>query len=195
MTNAHFERIDQYRDIESVNHHAEALAHGLATEEVVLAGLRTMSRDNARTPVQWDASRHAGFTTGEPWIEVNPNHVTVNAAAQRDDPRSVLHHYRRLIELRHTEPAVALGDFAMLAPHDEAVYAFTRRLGGTELLVLGNFTGAEQAVPVGEAVTTAWADAELVLHNAGADDDAGPARGVAVPLGPWEARVYRRRIR
>ena len=88
-----------------------------------------MSRDNARTPMQWDAAPHAGFTTGTPWIAVNPNHTEINAEAARADPDSVFHHYRRLIELRHAEPVVAHGDFTMLLPDDERVYAFTRRLG------------------------------------------------------------------
>ncbi len=91
--------------------------------------------------MQWDAGAHAGFTTGTPWLAVNPNHRAINAEAARADPASVFHHYRRLIALRHTEPAVVEGDFTMLLPDDEQVYAFTRRLGDVELLVLGNFSG------------------------------------------------------
>jgi len=184
MTNAHFERIEEYRDIESLNHYAEVLTHGLAGESALLEALRAVSRDNARTPVQWDATEHAGFTTGEPWIAVNPNYRQINAAAQHDDPGSVFQYYRRLIELRHTEPAVALGDFTMLLADDEAVYAFLRRLEGTELLVLGNFTGQEQVVALADAA--AWAGAELVLGNY--PEVAGPD----LPLRPWESRVYRR---
>ena len=187
MTNAHFERIDDYRDIESLNHYAEAIAHGLSDQDTLLEALRAVSRDNARTPVQWDATTNAGFTTGAPWIAVNPNHVEINAAAQYDDPSSVFGHYRRLIELRHTEPVVALGDFTMLLPDDEAVYAFRRRLGSTELLVLGNFTALEQKVTLDGALddAQAWAGADLVLGNY--PDDAR----ADLPLRPWEARVYR----
>ena len=97
----------------------------------------------------------AGFTTGTPWIEVNPNHVEVNAAAQYDDKDSVFTHYRRLVDLRHSEPAVAYGDFTMLLEDDPHVYAFTRRLEGTELLVLGNFTGETR--PVDLPLDTDWA--------------------------------------
>jgi oligo-1,6-glucosidase len=183
MTNAHFTRIDQYRDIESVNHYAEAQQYGWTTPEQTLAALAAMSRDNARTPVQWDDSPHAGFTTGEPWIEVNPNHRDINAAAQDDDPTSVLAHYRRLITLRHGEPAVALGDFTMLLPDHEQVYAFTRTLGGTSLLVLVNVSGESQVVELPDAA--AWAGAELVLGNL----DGDPAADA--PLRPWEARVHR----
>jgi oligo-1,6-glucosidase len=180
MTNAPFHGLGDFRDIESLNHYAEAVAAGAPPEDV-LAAMRLVSRDNARTPMQWDASEHAGFTTGTPWIAVNPNHAEVNAAAARADPDSVFHHYRRLIELRHTEPAVALGDFTMRLPDDERVYAFTRHLDGVELFVLGNFSAAEVAVPEARE----WASAELVLGNCPAPDDHGTVH-------PWEARVYRR---
>jgi oligo-1,6-glucosidase len=189
MTNAHFERIDQYRDIESVNHYAEALAHGQADEGSLLEALRAVSRDNARTPVQWDASENAGFTTGEPWIAVNPNYPQINAAEQYDNPSSVFHYYRSLITLRHAEPAVALGDFTMLMPDDEAVYAFLRRHGQTELLVLGNFSPEPRPVLISDAA--AWTGAQLVLCNIVGGAVTGAS---SLPeLRPWEARVYRRR--
>ena len=187
MTNTPFAGIEAFADIEAINAYAEAVADG-ADPEDVLRGLREMGRDNARTPMQWDASEHAGFSTGTPWIPVNPNHREINAQAAVADPDSVFHHYRRLIELRHAEPAVALGDFTMLLEDDPLVYAFTRRLEDTELLVVANFSGEEDVaadVPDAEA----WAGAELLLTNlAGAD----PGRLV---LAPWEARVYRRTAR
>jgi oligo-1,6-glucosidase len=178
MTNAPFDRIEAFRDIESLNHYAEAVADG-DDPDTVLAGLRAMGRDNARTPMQWDASEHAGFTTGEPWIPVNPNHTEINADAALADPDSVFHHYRRLIELRHSEPVVAHGDFTMLLADDERVYAFTRRLAGVELLVLGNFSGETTAVELPEA------GGDLVLGNY-------PDAGEELVLRPWEARVLRR---
>jgi oligo-1,6-glucosidase len=155
MANAPFSSIDDFRDIESLNHYRDVVGTGRAEPDAVLAALRAMSRDNARTPMQWDASPSAGFTTGEPWIPVNPDHVEVNVAAQRDDPDSVLAHYRRLIRLRHEEPAVVEGDFTMLLPHDERVYAFTRRLADVELLVLGNFSA--DVVPARVPDASAWA--------------------------------------
>ena len=112
----------------------------------MLRALRTMGRDNARTPVQWDAGPHGGFTTGEPWLPVNPNHTEINAEAERADPDSVFHHYRRVIELRHALPVIADGDFTMLLADDERVYAYMRALDGVELLVLGNFSGDESIV-------------------------------------------------
>ena len=190
MTNVPFAALADFRDIESLNHHVAAVARG-EDAEAVLAGLRAKGRDNARTPMQWDASPHAGFTTGTPWIAVNPNHVEINAASQVDDPHSVFSHYRRLIALRHDEPVVAHGDFTMLLPDDDAVYAFTRRRrddprGDVELLVLGNFSGAPRQVAV-----DGWDDAECVLGNY--PDAAHPCgKGDPGALRPWEATVHRR---
>jgi oligo-1,6-glucosidase len=167
MTNARFASIDEFRDVESRNHYAEAVGAG-ADPETVLASLRAASRDHARTPMQWDASKHAGFTTGTPWMPVNPNYTEINAQAALADPDSVLHHYRRLIELRHTEPTVAHGDFHMLLADHEQVYAFTRRHGDTELLVLGNFSGGSVTVDIPDAA--GWLGAELVLTNIPAAD-------------------------
>jgi oligo-1,6-glucosidase len=187
MTNHPFGPIDEFRDIESVNHYAKAVGLG-ADPDRVLESLRSRGRDNARTPMQWDDSANAGFTTGDPWLPVNPNHSEVNAAAQKADPTSVFHHYRRLIELRHEVTAVALGDFTLLLPDDEAVYAFTRSLDGVELLVAANFSGE----PVDTDLDlTAWADAELLLDNV--EPTGGAAEGAwSGRLEPWQALVLRR---
>lgn len=118
MTNALFTSIGDFRDIESLNHYAEAVDGG-ADPARVLAGLRAMGRDNARTPMQWDASPHAGFTSGTPWIPVNPNHTEVNAAAAYDDPASVFHHYHaadRAAALRTGRGARRLHDAAAGRP-------------------------------------------------------------------------------
>jgi oligo-1,6-glucosidase len=116
---------------------------------------------------------------------VNPNHREINAQAAHADPESVLHHYRRLIELRHSEPAVVHGDFTMLLEDDERIYAFLRRFEAVELLVVGNVSGEAAVADVPDAA--AWAAAELVLANVPV------AQGADLSLGPWEARVYRRR--
>ncbi len=180
MTNSVWPGIDAFRDIESINHFSEAIAAG-ADPEATLDAIRPASRDNARTPMQWNAGPGAGFTTGTPWIALNPNFDRINTEQAIADPDSVWHHYRRLIELRHTEPVVALGDFTMLLPADEHIYAFLRRLDEVELLVLGNFSS--ESVDAGE-VGDGWASAEVLL---GEPDPAG-----GLGLGPWEGRVYRR---
>lgn len=183
MTNMSFGAISDYRDIEVLNHHREATTHLGHTDADVLAALAPLNRDNARTPVQWDATRHASFTTGAPWIAVNPNANHINAAAQTGDPGSVYNFYRQVIDLRHTEAAVSHGDFTMLMPEDEHVYAFTRTIPGTALLVLGNFSGTDQQVALGGD----WDTAEPVLGNY--PGTAASATGV---LRPWELRVLRR---
>ena len=185
MTNAHLTSLDDYRDIEAVRYAEQTRALGHVSEDRVLAGLAAMSRDNARTPVQWDASPHVGFTTGEPWLPVTANHRSVNAEAERADPSSVFHHYRRLIALRHEDPVVRLGDFTMLLPDHPHVYAFTRELDGDALLVLGNFGGEPQEVEVDGR----WDGATVVLGNLA--EPAVPSAG-RVRLAGWEAVVLRR---
>src|SRR5215217_4947817 len=162
MTNAPFASIDDFRDIQALNHYAEAVGTG-AEPETVLAALRIGSRDNGRTPMQWDDTENAGFTSGTPWLAVNPNHKEINAQAEITDYDSVFHHYRRLIELRRTEPAVAYGDFHMLLADHNQVYAFTRGYGTTELLVLANFSGEPATIEVPEA--NRWKGTELILAN------------------------------
>ena len=181
MTNAPFAGVEDFRDIESVNHFHVATERGLDPDDV-LDGLRYKSRDNARTPMQWDDSPHAGFTTGEPWLAVNPNHTEINAAAQVDDEDSVFHHYRRLIALRHDEPCVAHGDFTMLVPEHEQLYAFTRTLDDVRLTVVANLSDEDGLVPSVEGVAVSG---EVVLTNE--SSDVAPD----APLGPWAARVVR----
>lgn len=139
MTNFPFESFEQFRDVESLNWIAEARAAG-TDDATILDALRARSRDNARTPMQWDATAHAGFTNGEPWIAVNPNHRQVNASLAVADPDSVFHHYRRLISLRHELPVVVDGDFRLLMPDDPSIFAFVRSLGAERLLVVANLS-------------------------------------------------------
>lgn len=182
MANSPWSGVDDFRDLESVNHFHQAVAAGADPEQVMVA-LRRKSRDNARTPVAWDASPHAGFTTGEPWLPVNPDHREVNVAAQEDDPASVLAHYRRVVALRHEEPVVAHGDFTLLLPDHEQLWAFTRHHDGRTLTVVANCSGSP-VDPVAAGVPLAD-DGEVVLDNEG-----GSAAPTAV-LGPWAARVVR----
>jgi oligo-1,6-glucosidase len=179
MANYPFATVDDFRDIESINHFATALVAG-EEPAAVLAAVRRMSRDNARTPVQWDASPTAGFTTGTPWLPVNPDSVEWNAERQQKDPHSVLAHYRRLIALRHENATVALGDFAMLLTDHEDVYAFTRSLEAEVLLVVCNLS--RTTYPLAGLLPQA-VETELVLGNLAVAD--------LTVLRPWEARVLR----
>ncbi|MGA8994718.1 MAG: alpha-glucosidase [Nocardioidaceae bacterium] len=180
MTNAGFTEIGQYRDIESVNHHAEAIGLGAVADDLMLA-LATKSRDNARTPMLWDDSEHAGFTTGEPWLPANYNKGEINAAAAVADPGSVFHHYRRLVELRHAEPVVAEGHFELLLPEHEQVWAFTRSLGEERLLVLANCSSQPAVVEKDSLPEVTGAELLLGTHPG----------GTGLELAPWESRVLR----
>ena len=133
MTNAGFTSLDQYQDLESINlYHQRVDQVHEQDPESMMAALAYMSRDNARTPMQWDSTKFAGFTAPyapkEPWLAVNPNRDKVNAKTELRDPDSVLAFYRELIRLRHTNPVVAAGDFALLDPDADQIYSFTRSL-------------------------------------------------------------------
>ena len=138
MTNANFTRLDQYRDVESLNHFQILRDKGMS-EESVYNILKVHSRDNSRTPMQWDATAQGGFTTGEPWISVNPNTATINAQAQVEDKDSIFAHYQALIRLRHTYDVFAQGDFSPLTPDHPAVLAYQRKYQGQELICVSNF--------------------------------------------------------
>jgi oligo-1,6-glucosidase len=185
MTNVPFAGVDDLRDIESLNHFAQATSLGEDGDEV-MASIRLVGRDNARTPMQWTAAAHAGFTTGRPWIEANPNHVSINAAEEVADPTSVFHHYRRLISLRHTDATVAFGDFTMLLPDHPTVYAFLRSDSEHQLLVIANFGAEDTAIDVADA--EAWASAEVVVRSGGSPTTVSSP----LTLGCWEARVLHR---
>ncbi|OUN23055.1 alpha,alpha-phosphotrehalase [Pseudoflavonifractor sp. An85] len=138
MSNANFTSLDQYRDVESLNHYQILRDKGMS-EESVYNILKVHSRDNSRTPMQWDATAQGGFTTGEPWISVNPNTATINAQAQVEDKDSIFAHYQALIRLRHTYDVFAQGDFSPLTPDHPAVLAYQRKIPGQELICVNNF--------------------------------------------------------
>ncbi|MCD2442032.1 alpha-glucosidase [Agromyces sp. SYSU K20354] len=185
MTNMPFSSIDQFRDIESLNYYREAtVAGGRAQAAEVLAGIARGGRDNARTPMQWSSDPNAGFTAGEPWIPVNPNHADINAAAQRDGNRSVFAWYRGLINLRHTEPVVIDGAFDLLLPEHPQLFAYTRTNEDTALLVVANCSN--DSAPLDAALVTAWGSAETILANNVGD------RRLPLLMLPWEVIVLKR---
>ena len=179
MTNYPFTDVGQFVDVESLNYYHQAVDQQGLDPRMVLMALEAVGRDNARTPMQWDGSDQAGFTTGTPWLAVNPNHDRINAAAQVGDPESVFSWYQRLIDLRHRDPVVRDGRFELLLPADPQVYAFTRTLGDDRLLVVANFGGEPVLVPL-------EMDGEIVLCNY--REPVGP------DLRPWEIRVFRQRV-
>jgi oligo-1,6-glucosidase len=186
MTNVRFPSIDDYRDIETLNMYQEFVHDRGVDPAIVMATIHAKSRDNARTPMQWDDSPNAGFTTGTPWIGVNPNSMEINVRDALADPDSVFHYYKKLIRLRKENPVVVLGRYDLLLEAHEEIYAFTRTHGSDRLLVILNFTANRPvfALPAG----IAYSGKDLVISNYEVD----PAEDIALlTLRPYEARVYR----
>ncbi|MFT3862476.1 alpha-glucosidase [Micropruina sp.] len=180
MTNAPLTQIEHYLDVESLNYATQAAAAGVP-EEQILRSLARKARDHARTPVQWDQSPHAGFTTGVPWMGVNPNYRQINAEAARRDPDSVFGHFQRLIRLRHTDEVVREGHFVLLLPEHDQLWTFTRSLGDRVLLVIANCSSTPAELPPGALPNLDQAMLLLGTHP----DSAGGT------LAPWESRVLR----
>ncbi len=190
MVNSPFAVIGDYRDIQALNYYAAAAAAGGVDLAALLVAMRKRSRDQARTPVQWDASPQAGFTTGTPWIAVNPDYPEVNAAAEVGQPDSVFEHYRKLIELRHDDPVVTDGAFELLLPEHPAIWAFLRRGHDAELLVAANFSA--NVVSAALPLEADWAGAAVVLTNL-AEPEPNPLQPPPdLKLRPWESVIWRR---
>lgn len=139
MTNPHFDNIDQYRDVESLNIYHEKIAKGMDKAEI-LAILASKSRDNSRTPMQWDDSLNAGFTKGQPWIEVASNYQQINVKAALEDPNSIFYCYQTLIKLRQEYPIFILGDYQDLTANVADYWCYLRRWNNQQLLVIINLT-------------------------------------------------------
>ena len=180
MTNAPYP-LEELRDLESINAYHEMVEKGMS-EADALTAIHRMMRDNARTPMQWTDGPHAGFTAGTPWMMVNPNYTQINAAAALADPDSVFYTYQKLIALRKAHPVFVEGDFTLLCPEDEQVFAYLRRGAGQELLAAVNLSG--RSAPF--ALPEAFAGCEPLLATQGA-----PQAGV---LRPWEAQLYLREL-
>ena len=181
MCNAYFDQLEDYRDIESLNAYKELTETCGVSHEEMMGYLKRISRDNARTPMQWDDSANAGFTTGTPWIKVNSNYPKVNAKQEVSDPDSVFSYYKKLIRLRHENEIIVYGDYELLAPEDEALFIYTRMLGTQRLMVLCNFTEKEVAIPA-EVTEQIPADAKLLIGNYSKQKEE--------MLQAYEARVY-----
>ncbi len=186
MTNVAFPSIEDYRDIASLNMYREAVEERGIDPQLALTVVHARSRDNARTPMQWDDSAEAGFTSGVPWIKVNPNYPTINVQQALADPNSVYHYYRKLIRLRKENPVIVYGVYDLILDDHPEIYAFTRTLGDDRLLVMLNFTGATPRFDLPGHVS--FSGHELLIGNYEVD----PAEDIQhITLRPYEARVYR----
>ena len=178
MTNTVFNSVDDFRDLESVNAYRELVESGLYTDEDMFPKIAHKSRDNARTPMQWDASENAGFTTGTPWIAVNPNYKKINVEDQLKREDSVFHYYQKLIRLRKENKIIVYGNYELLLPEDENIFAYTRTLDNQKLLVVCNFSKSEQKFDF-----SGYENAKVLISNY--NRDAGED-GI---LKPYEATV------
>ena len=182
MTNVPFRDISDFRDLDSINAYHELVGQGVFTEEEMMRYLRYKSRDNARTPFQWDDSENAGFTTGTPWIMVNPNYTEINAAEQMGRADSVFNYYKELIRLRKTNDVIVYGTYELLLPDDKELYVYERRLGEKKLLVICNFYGNNRKFTFPEG----W-DSDRLSVMIGNYSDAQPA--AEMDIRPYEAVV------
>ena len=180
MTNVRYATIDEYRDIESLNLYKERLAEGVSHEEMML-GIYANGRDNARTPMQWNDSSNAGFTTGTPWIALNPNYREINVAAALAHPDSILWHYQKLIALRKQYPVLIYGDFEALLPEHPQVFAWLRRLNDERLLVINNFSREHLTLEIPEFMQ-GW-HGECLISNYALRDQLA----VSIELQPYES--------
>jgi len=180
MANIRFTDIGQYRDLMTINYYHRLEREGGDLREF-LAGQAEISRDNGRTPMQWTPDSNAGFTTGTPWIGVNPDHRTVNVAAAEADTGSVLHYVRRLLRLRKADPLLVYGKYHLLDPENPQVYAYTRSLEGRTLMVALSFSpaGGRTALPPG------YTSGRILINNLAAT----PLRGTRLELAPYQAVV------
>ena len=185
MTNVKFPDISSYEDIETLNMYRERLEAGYDKEDI-MRSIYAKSRDNARTPMQWSGDENAGFTTGTPWIALNPNYKEINADSERRDPDSVYNFYRKLIRLRKEYPVFIDGKFELLLPEDEQIFAYTRTDGEHQILVAANFTGEPAQCPVWKE----WEGAQVLIHNY--KDEAAERPGECPELRPYEVFILYR---
>lgn len=150
MTNCPFNTLDNFRDLESINAFHELTEQGKMTEEDMMAAIGYKGRDNARTPMQWDDSAYAGFSTANPWIMVNPNYTKINAKDQVNREDSVFKYYQKLIKLRHESELIVYGTYDLILDDDKDIYAYIRTLGDEKLIVYCNFSENTREVELPE---------------------------------------------
>ena len=183
MTNCPFNTLENFRDLESINAFHELTEQGKKTEEEMMAAISYKGRDNARTPMQWDDSTYAGFSTAQPWIMVNPNYTKINAKDQVNREDSVFKYYQKLISLRHNSDLIVYGSYDLLLADDPDIYAYTRTLDDDKLIVYCNFSDNTREVELPEEFT----NGKILISNY---NDA--AVNTKITLRPYEAIVIQK---
>ena len=185
LTNVAFDDINDYNDVWAYNFYDDALKNGMPKEEI-LALLHDKGRDNARTPIPWDDSPNGGFTSGAPWLKLNPNYTEINVEQALADKNSVFYYYQKLIELRRKHLVIVYGDYTLLMEDDENVWAYVRKLGQDGLLVMLNFFEPEAEFVLPQEIQ--YKSAELLLSNYEVSE---PDQIAMIRLKPYETRVYK----
>ncbi|MBA4544415.1 MULTISPECIES: alpha,alpha-phosphotrehalase [Thermoactinomyces] len=184
MTNPGFSRIEEYRDVESLNAYRALRAQG-KTDQEAIAVLKQKSRDNSRTPMQWNSGKHAGFSTGTPWIGVAPNYEQINVEEALQDPDSVFYHYQKLIRLRKEVDLIVTGDFTLLLEDHPQIFAYVRRDGDRALLVVNNFSAQETTFSLPEGVHLPGQSSVLIANYPDP-----PQEVYAFALRPYESVAF-----
>ncbi|GEL09247.1 alpha,alpha-phosphotrehalase [Salisediminibacterium halotolerans] len=184
MTDPKFESIDDFRDVETLNMYKEKINAGVPEDEI-LRVIQAKSRDNSRTPVQWDSSRNAGFSDGEPWIPVAPNYEQVNAEQALNDPESIFYYYQKLIRLRKEIDILTYGDYTLHLPEDDRLFVFTRSWNGEKLLVISHFYEGTASFNAGSIVNLDDYESEMLIANT-----EGKPLTSEMEIGPYESIVY-----
>ena len=185
MTNVRFKNLDDYKDIESLNMYKERREKGYNHKDI-MESIYTKGRDNARTPMHWDDSENAGFTSGEPWIKVNPNYKEINAKVQINDENSIFNYYKRLIKIRKSNPVVVYGKYNLMLENNEEIFAYTRTLDNEKLMVICNFTAKNSVFKCEEKIE--FKERELLISNYHVDIN---EKIDTINLKPYESRVYK----
>lgn len=185
MTGVRFDSIDEYNDIAMKNKYKEEVEKGRDPQEV-LESLRLLTRDNSRTPIQWDDTENAGFTTGKPWIKVNPNYKEINVEQALADPNSVFYFYQKLIQLRKENEVIVYGTYETLLDDHEQIYAYVRELEGERWLVVLNVSDQDTTFELPESVS--FNSNEVILANYTINETGNISSFL---MKPYEARIYR----
>ena len=185
MTNVQFETLEEYNDIEIHNMYREKVTEGGEDHDKIMNAIYIKGRDNARTPMQWDDSENAGFTTGTPWLKVNPNYKEINAERALEDQDSIFYYYQQLIKLRKEHEIIVYGTYDLILEDNPSIYAYTRTLGDEKLVVICNFTEEETTFNLPESIT--FNSAEVLIGNYESRENDTLS---SLELKPFEARVY-----
>jgi len=184
MTNVAFQALEDYRDIETINAYNELVKQKGKQHDEMMKAIYARGRDNARTPVQWDNSENAGFTTGTPWINVNPNYKDINVSNQLNDETSIFNYYKRLLKLRKEYPIIVYGKYELLEEEHDKLFVYTRTEGNEKLLVICNFSTEETVFVLPENIS--FNSKKLIISNYDIEDN----NIERINFKPYEARVY-----